>query len=140
MDQPAFIYLPSPFPPSPLPPFPPHPRLCYMVAQMSISTIQSLQKIKLWIFSKTEAFQTLFFFNLCSSLVRGLLCLSKDKYTQRRCKCTEIRGGQQLFPDGQREHWHSERCPLKIDHSAEKLPVKKITIFHFFAFVLTLRV
>ena len=28
----------------------------------------------------------------------------------------------------------------KIDHSAEKLLMKKITIFHFFIFVLTVRV
>ena len=42
----------------------------------------------------------------------------------------QIRGGQRLFPDGQREHWHSQRYPLKIDLLAKKLLVKKITIFH----------
>ena len=108
--------------------------------------------LRKWVFRPSKAYKKLnceflvklklfrhCFLYLCSSLVRGLLCLSKDKYTQRRCKCTEIRGGQQLFPDGQREHWHSERCPLKIDHSAEKLPVKKIIIFHFFVFFFDLK-
>ena len=62
-----------------------------MATQMSISTIQSLQKIEFLV----EAFQTLVFFNLCSSLVRGLLFLSKDKYTQR-AKLILIRNASRL--------------------------------------------